>query len=58
MMVERWRGLGLSEEVLQKVFHKNAERYGNPGKFPNTPGRGRQSCPDMTEGHVPAVLSA
>jgi predicted TIM-barrel fold metal-dependent hydrolase len=27
MMVERWRGLGLSEEVLQKVFHKNAERY-------------------------------
>ena len=27
MMVERWRGLGFSEEVLEKVFHKNAERY-------------------------------
>lgn len=27
MMVDRWRGLGLSEEVLQKVFYKNAERY-------------------------------
>ena len=27
MMVDRWRGLGLSEDVLEKVFHKNAERY-------------------------------
>jgi predicted TIM-barrel fold metal-dependent hydrolase len=27
MMVERWRGLGYSEEVLAKVFHRNAEAY-------------------------------
>lgn len=27
MMVDRWRGLRLSEEVLEKVFYKNAERY-------------------------------
>jgi uncharacterized protein len=27
MMVERWRGLGFSEAVLEKVFHKNAEAY-------------------------------
>ena len=26
-MVERWRGLGFSEEVLEKVFFRNAERY-------------------------------
>jgi predicted TIM-barrel fold metal-dependent hydrolase len=26
-MVERWRGLGYSEEVLAKVFHRNAEAY-------------------------------
>jgi predicted TIM-barrel fold metal-dependent hydrolase len=26
-MVERWRGLGFSEEVLEKIFHRNAERY-------------------------------
>jgi len=30
MMVERWRSLGYSDEVLEKVFHKNAEAY-----FPN-----------------------
>jgi len=30
MMVERWRGLGYSEAVLEKVFYKNAEGY-----FPN-----------------------
>lgn len=27
MMVERWRSLGYSEEVLEKVFHRNAEAY-------------------------------
>ena len=27
MMVERWRGLGFSETVLEKVFYKNAEAY-------------------------------
>jgi predicted TIM-barrel fold metal-dependent hydrolase len=27
MLVERWQGLGCSDEVLQKVFHLNAERY-------------------------------
>lgn len=27
MMVERWRGLGFSETVLEKVFWKNAEAY-------------------------------
>lgn len=27
MMVERWRGLGYSEEVLEKVFYRNAEAY-------------------------------
>ena len=27
MLFERWRGLGYSDEVLQKVFHLNAERY-------------------------------
>jgi len=27
MMVDRWRGLGYSDEVLAKVFHLNAERY-------------------------------
>ena len=27
MMAERWRGLGYSEEVLEKVFHRNAEAY-------------------------------
>ena len=26
-MVERWRGLGYSEEVLAKVFYRNAEAY-------------------------------
>lgn len=26
-MVERWRGLGYSEAVLEKVFWRNAERY-------------------------------
>ncbi len=26
-MVERWRGLGYSETVLEKVFFRNAERY-------------------------------
>jgi predicted TIM-barrel fold metal-dependent hydrolase len=31
MMVERWRGLGYTEEVLEKVFFRNAERY-----FPGT----------------------
>lgn len=30
MMVERWRGLGYPESVLEKVFYKNAESY-----FPN-----------------------
>lgn len=30
MMVERWRGLGYSEAVLNKVFYENAEAY-----FPN-----------------------
>jgi predicted TIM-barrel fold metal-dependent hydrolase len=27
MMVERWRGLGYSESVLEKVFYRNAEAY-------------------------------
>jgi hypothetical protein len=27
MMIERWQGLGYSEEVLAKVFHLNAEGY-------------------------------
>jgi predicted TIM-barrel fold metal-dependent hydrolase len=27
MMVERWRGLGYSEDVLEKVFFRNAENY-------------------------------
>lgn len=27
MMVERWRGLGYSEQVLEKVFFRNAEAY-------------------------------
>jgi len=27
MMIERWRGLGYSEEVLAKVLHRNAEAY-------------------------------
>lgn len=27
MMVERWRGLGYSEDILEKVFYKNAEAY-------------------------------
>ncbi|MCW5693304.1 MAG: amidohydrolase [Pseudolabrys sp.] len=27
MMIERWRGLGYSEEVLEKILHKNAEAY-------------------------------
>jgi predicted TIM-barrel fold metal-dependent hydrolase len=27
MMVERWRGLGYSEAVLEKVFYRNAEAY-------------------------------
>jgi predicted TIM-barrel fold metal-dependent hydrolase len=27
MMVERWRALGYSEEVLAKVFHRNAEAF-------------------------------
>jgi predicted TIM-barrel fold metal-dependent hydrolase len=27
MMVERWRGLGYSEAVLEKVFFRNAEAY-------------------------------
>ena len=31
MMIERWRGLGYSDEILEKVFHKNAEAY-----FPGT----------------------
>jgi predicted TIM-barrel fold metal-dependent hydrolase len=26
-MIERWRGLGFSEQVLEKVFWRNAERY-------------------------------
>ncbi len=26
-MVERWRGLGYSDAVLEKVFHRNAEAY-------------------------------
>ena len=26
-MVERWRGLGFSEDVLEKIFWRNAERY-------------------------------
>ena len=30
MMIDRWKGLGLSDDVLAKVFHKNAEAY-----FPN-----------------------
>lgn len=27
MMVDRWRGLGYSQDVLDKVFHRNAEAY-------------------------------
>jgi predicted TIM-barrel fold metal-dependent hydrolase len=27
MMIDRWRGLGYTQEVLDKVFHGNAERY-------------------------------
>jgi predicted TIM-barrel fold metal-dependent hydrolase len=27
MMIDRWRGLGYSQDVLDKVFHGNAERY-------------------------------
>jgi predicted TIM-barrel fold metal-dependent hydrolase len=27
MMVDRWRGLGFSEQVLEKVLHRNAEAY-------------------------------
>ena len=27
MMVDRWRGLGYSEEILEKVFFRNAEAY-------------------------------
>jgi predicted TIM-barrel fold metal-dependent hydrolase len=27
MMVDRWRGLGYSEEVLEKIFYRNAEAY-------------------------------
>jgi predicted TIM-barrel fold metal-dependent hydrolase len=27
MMAERWRGLGYSQAVLEKVFHRNAEAY-------------------------------
>jgi predicted TIM-barrel fold metal-dependent hydrolase len=27
MMVDRWRGLGYSEKVLEKVFYRNAEAY-------------------------------
>jgi hypothetical protein len=30
MLVDRWKSLGFSDEVLQKVFYKNAEAY-----FPN-----------------------
>lgn len=30
MLVDRWKGLGFSDEVLAKVFYKNAEAY-----FPN-----------------------
>jgi len=26
-MVQRWRELGFSEDVLEKVFHRNAEAY-------------------------------
>jgi uncharacterized protein len=33
MMVERWLGLGYSEEVLKKVFYQNAEAY-FPGAHP------------------------
>jgi uncharacterized protein len=34
MMVERWRGLGYSEEVLEKVFYRNAEAYFPSAKMP------------------------
>lgn len=27
MMLDRWRGLGYSQEVLEKVLHRNAEAY-------------------------------
>ena len=27
MLLDRWQGLGYSEDVLEKVFQKNAERY-------------------------------
>ena len=27
MMIDRWQGLGLSGEVLEKIFYKNAEAY-------------------------------
>ena len=30
MMVDRWQGLGFSDDVLEKIFYKNAEAY-----FPN-----------------------
>jgi len=30
MLIERWQGLGYTDAILEKVFHKNAERY-----FPN-----------------------
>ncbi len=30
MMIERWQELSYSEDVLAKVFHRNAEAY-----FPN-----------------------
>ena len=34
-MVERWRGLGFTEEVLEKVFHRNAERYFPGAELPS-----------------------
>jgi uncharacterized protein len=34
MMVERWRGLGFPQTVLEKIFHGNAESY-FPGAEPN-----------------------
>ena len=27
MMIDRWQGLGLGDEVLEKVFYRNAEAY-------------------------------
>ena len=33
MVVDRWRSLGYSDEVLEKVFHRNAEAY-FPGAAP------------------------